>query len=141
MTNRLFFSIGILLSLLGTAASVYFIAVNVQASQNQELYGVTGNDALFIFLMQTSSGLFPYFFLIFTGLLLIAASSLLKEMTEKNKLTAELISKLPEVSSQSQEITQNKASEIEDKQDVTPEKIISPPVKVQNDEERYYWKG
>jgi hypothetical protein len=138
------FGFGGFLILLGAAGIINHISMAIKAVQEeQEMYG--GSIHLMI-LQMTGSTIGPYLSCIIGGGLIIAITLFLNEYQKRSELTSQLIQVLSEQRSiQNENLTNNHNSTREDYKDTDTTVISTIKTEVERsvdqDDERYFWKG
>ncbi|QNF27967.1 hypothetical protein [Metabacillus elymi] len=142
--KKFLFGFGGFLILLGAAGIINHISMAIKAVQEeQEIYG---GSIPFMILQMTGSTIGPYISCIIGGGMIIAITLFLNEYQKRSELTSQLIQALTEQRSiQSEKKTDNHNSTREDYKD-TNTKVISTTktdveLSVDQDDERYFWKG
>jgi hypothetical protein len=142
--KKFLFGFGGFLILLGAAGITNHISMAIKAVQEeQEMYG--GSIHLMI-LQMTGSTIGPYLSCIIGGGLIIAITLFLNEYQKRSELTSQLIQALSEQRSiQSEKKTENHYSIREESKDTDTTVISTTKTEVERsvdqDDERYFWKG
>jgi hypothetical protein len=142
--KKFLFGFGGFLILLGAAGIINHISMAIKAVQEeQEMYG--GSIHLMI-LQMTGSTIGPYLSCIIGGGLIIAITLFLNEYQKRSELTSQLIQVLSEQRSiQNENLTNNHNSTREDYKDTDTTVISTTKTEVERsvdqDDERYFWKG